>query len=186
MKSRLTCIIFTVLASAALFAQKNEAVLVGDSLCIRVLDDIYATEYISSVLLTERNIRVLNVEIQESGWTGYSYINGLVSKSSTGKHIGTISETIGELSNLERVYLAGLGLNKLPENFTNLQRLEILDISFNAFSIESEAKKLASLRRLRSVRSYGSSGLEVESLGTMRPGLKILYSTDDFKQEYVR
>lgn len=68
----------------------------------------------------------------------------------------SLPNKLGNLENLEFLYLSNLDINELPNSITNLSKLRILDLSLNKLRLTDELDKLKKLKNLDELRLLGN------------------------------
>ena len=141
-----------------------------------------------------RKLYIINI----NGWVAYSYytLNG-----KTNLRVGELEKAkgyveaddfikdIGDLKNLEVLSLSTLNLKQLPPSITQLKNLKDLDIGFNnKLSWDNVISKLKELPNLEVIRVYGLSVDQkiYPQLEKIKPGLKIRYTLDHFKEDMIK
>ena len=91
-----------------------------------------------------------------------------------------LPKEITYLKKLQKLSLVGIGIEKLPDGFSNLQSLEFLDLSMNKLDISTELNKLKGLPKLKVIELLGNNidTLEIKNWERERPGLQINYKFD--------
>ncbi|KAA3437563.1 acyl-CoA synthetase family protein [Rufibacter hautae] len=101
---------------------------------------------------------------------GTSYVSGEPSLKFLPKEITTLKK-------LQRLSLVGLGIEKLPEDFSNLENLEALDLTFNELEISEELDKLKRLPKLKEIGLFGNKvdSLDIQKWQKEKPSLRLDY-----------
>ena len=109
---------------------------------------------------------------RESGWTIYPPLSTIPTNNFQGKQL---PDELTGLSNLTRLNLIGLDLERLPADFGELKNLDSLDLSFNSLVIRNEIAKLKQLERLRFLGIAGNiiDSTVVHELERENPSLKV-------------
>lgn len=96
-----------------------------------------------------------------------------------------LPEELGKLYALEELNISFLGLDNLPKSFSQLDELQILDISFNTLNIENEIESILGLKNLRILKIFGCKITEpaLSRLRREKPELKIYYSYEQYMNE---
>lgn len=81
-------------------------------------------------------------------------------------YLGALDDRIGELTGLEELNIANVGLTQLPPAIGSLRELRVLDISGNRF--ESLPEEIGDLARLEVLRAAGLTCPVPEALGRLR------------------
>lgn len=95
-----------------------------------------------------------------------------------------LSNDIQKLSQLNRLRMSTIGLERLPEGLAALDKLEELDISFNPLSIPDSWEIFAQMKSLRILKVYGCTfdRKDIDRL-ERELGLKVRYTYDQFMEE---
>src|SRR5882672_8337329 len=80
--------------------------------------------------------------------------------------LDSLSESFGDMKNLEELDLSNLSLTKLPESFSNLTNLKTLDLSYNEF--DEFPKQILALNNLEFLN------LKLSHLDSIPPGIRHL------------
>jgi len=88
-----------------------------------------------------------------------------------------LPDEITSLKTLNRLTIGKLNLKELPVDFSDLENLEYLDLSFNKLDISNELPKLKNLYRLNQLIITGNKldSAELKNWIIERPDLRIIY-----------
>ncbi len=110
----------------------------------------------------------------QNGWKIYPPMSARLNSDVPKK---VLTGSVCDLTELKVLSISGLGYTQLPECFSNLRNLEILDLSMNSLDINSE---MQTLRKLPSLQELSISGnyFDKEIMEAWRkenPDLNIIY-----------
>lgn len=116
----------------------------------------------------------LYITSDRNGWTIYPPLSA--TQQATAKNLNRyLPNAITELNQLKSLGLVNLHLKSLPDNFSYLQNLDSLDLSFNNLTLSNEISKLIQLKNLKYLRLFGNE-IDSNSIREMEkhnPKLKI-------------
>lgn len=105
---------------------------------------IQLSEYDQAILNTKlrkvRNAVALTITTSDSEWSIYPPCSGMKSLFENSP-FNKLPSSIADLANLESLILVGLNLSELPNEFSELEKLRYLDLSFNKLNITNELEK---------------------------------------------
>jgi len=92
-----------------------------------------------------------------------------------------LNDKIGQLTELKSLILFEMDIQILPDSIVELQKLEVLNLSFNKLEISNELDKLKQLRNLKHLILYGNHYVESEMqvYKNMFPDLIIEYKDEN-------
>lgn len=118
----------------------------------------------------------LYITMDTVGWTIFPPLGGLprsINSESGRSH--QLPNEITKLTNLKTLGLVRLGINQLPDNFSQLKNLDSLDLTMNRLVIKDEIQKLNELTNLKYLQLFGNvvDSLDIVELKKSNPGLII-------------
>lgn len=113
------------------------------------------------------------------GWTVYPPFSALQQRAQTPPFYELPVE-LTNLTNLTRLELVGLDLNKLPDDFYKLHNLDSLNLMLNKLTISSEISKLRELKKLKYLALFGNNidTTDIIELKRAIPGIEIYSGLD--------
>jgi Leucine-rich repeat (LRR) protein len=132
----------------------------------------------------KENLTVLEIECDEV--TIYPPLSALIERDTSKKQkpIQVISERIGKLTSLHKLAIHCTDISSLPENMSHLQKLRVLDLSFNKkINLKNEIEKIKYLPALDTLCIFftGTNDEELEEIKKKLPkNLVIIESMDDY------
>lgn len=135
------------------------------------------------------NLSALTIQITSNkGWVVFSNIQGVSDHTGSYSYntkLGSLPDEFGGLQKLESLQLSYLGIEGLPDSISQLKHLKSLDISFNPIHLSQELDKILKLNNLEYLKIYGCifKNQDLETIRTVRPDLKILYSEKHMLEE---
>lgn len=92
-----------------------------------------------------------------------------------------LSDKIGQLTELKSLILFEMDIQSLPDSIVELQKLEVLNLSFNKLEVSNELDKLKQLKSLQQLILYGNHYVESEMqvYKNMFPDLIIEYKDEN-------
>ena len=121
------------------------------------------------------NTKRLYITIDTIGWTVYPPLGGFPQPTDSKSAPSQLPNEITELTNLKTLALVRLGLNQLPDNFSQLKNLDSLDLTMNRLVVKDEMQKLNGLTNLKYLQLFGNvvDSLDIVELRKSNPGLVI-------------
>lgn len=157
-----------------------------DSLILSINDKTIFFEIVSSELKHHSKIKHLKIELSENINTWIVFDNkfdGVRNPSFNLKtEVDSLPDAICKLDHLESLSIAFLGIKQLPDDFSSLQSLQYLDISFNKFNLDQELFKLKDLQKLKQLNVFGCgiNQQQIDRILESNPNLRINYTKDHF------
>lgn len=139
---------------------------------------IYLNEYKLDSIPAEigrlTNAKRLYITSESSGWTVYPPLSA-IKQPNKKPLIPYLPSEICELKQLKSLGLVNLDLISLPDNFSNLQNLDSIDLSFNNLTLSNEIPKLIQLKNLKYLRLLGNKidSASIRELEKHNPKLSI-------------
>nr|WP_091697722.1 hypothetical protein [Algoriphagus locisalis] len=141
-----------------------------ETVVINLID--YTLDSIPSEIGRLKKVQSLSIGNQrDTGWVAYPPLLARIEQPP----FQQLPDEITELSDLKTLRLVGLDLNRLPDKFERLQKLDTLDLFFNKLTISDELEKLKKLENLTylDIRGNKVDTADIRALKESNPHLTL-------------
>lgn len=141
-----------------------------ETVVINLVD--YALDSVPREIGRFKKVKSLSIGNQsDTGWVAYPPLLVRIEQPP----FQQVPDELTELSDLKTLRLVGLDLNRLPDKFERLQKLDTLDLFFNKLTISDELEKLKKLENLTylDIRGNKVDTADIRALKESNPHLTL-------------